>query len=156
MIDRPAGAGGVLYASGNANSGLSLLVSGERLVFDYNCFGDHHIAESQTGVPVGASVIGVRFRTLPGRTGRATLVIDSAESGHVDIPIVMLIISSIGPGVGYDHGSPVSQRYEGPFSFEGVLDRVEIQIRAGRAGLDSDPPAEEIASADVRQALPWP
>jgi arylsulfatase len=38
-IDRPPGAGGVLYASGNQNSGLSLFIQGGRLLFDYNCFG---------------------------------------------------------------------------------------------------------------------
>ena len=34
-IDRPAGAEGVLYASGTENSGLSVFIQGERLVFDF-------------------------------------------------------------------------------------------------------------------------
>ena len=53
-IDRPAGAGGVLFATGTENSGLSVFVQDDRLVFDYNCFNDHH-------------VVGVHRR----RTGRA-------------------------------------------------------------------------------------
>ena len=57
-IDRPAGAGGVLYASGTENSGVSLFVQDDRLVFDYNCFGDHHVVESDGPVPVGRSVVG--------------------------------------------------------------------------------------------------
>src|SRR5580693_2639913 len=60
-IVRPEGAGGVLYASGTENSGVSLFVQGDRLVFDYNCFGDHHLVESEARVPVGPSVVGVRF-----------------------------------------------------------------------------------------------
>ncbi len=64
-IDRPAGAGGVLFASGTENAGVSLFVQDDRLVFDYNCFGDHHVTESDRPVPVGPSVVGVRFR----RTG---------------------------------------------------------------------------------------
>src|SRR6201999_2180501 len=43
VIDRPAGANGVLYATGTENSGVSVFVQGERLVFDYNCFGDHSV-----------------------------------------------------------------------------------------------------------------
>jgi arylsulfatase A-like enzyme len=52
-VDRPTGAGGVLYASGTENSGLSLFVQDDRLVFDYNCFGDHHVVESERPVPEG-------------------------------------------------------------------------------------------------------
>src|SRR3954452_14700121 len=39
-IDRPVGAGGVIYATGTGNSGVSVFVQDDRLVFDYNCFGD--------------------------------------------------------------------------------------------------------------------
>ena len=71
-IERPDGAGGVLYATGTENSGLSLFVQDDRLVFDYNCFGDHHVVESEVPVPVGPSVVGVRFRRT-GKGGAATL-----------------------------------------------------------------------------------
>ena len=45
--------GGVLYASGTENSGVSLFVQDDRLVLDYNCFGDHYLVESAAAVPVG-------------------------------------------------------------------------------------------------------
>ena len=54
----------MLYATGTENSGLSLFVQDDRLVFDYNCFGDHHVVESDIEVPVGA--VGGR-RALPPR-----------------------------------------------------------------------------------------
>jgi arylsulfatase len=127
-IDRPAGAGGVIYATGNGNSGVSVFVQNDRLVLDYNCFGDHHVAESDRTVPVGASVVGVRFRRREGNAGHATLVIDGQECGELDVPFAMRIISSLGPSVGYDHGSPVSDRYTDSFPFEGHLDRVDIQL----------------------------
>ena len=63
----PAGAGGVLYATGTENSGVSLFVQDDRLVFDYNCFGDHHVVGSErpgAGRPVGRSACG------SGRTGQ--------------------------------------------------------------------------------------
>ena len=62
-IDRPAGAEGVLYATGTENSGLSLFVQDDRLVFDYNCFGDHHVVVSDVaGAGRAVACVGVRFR----------------------------------------------------------------------------------------------
>jgi len=134
-IDRPEGAEGVLYATGNENSGLTLFVAGDRLVFDYNCFGDHHVAESSAGVPMGASVVGVRF-TRDGDAGEATLVIDDVDDATVPVPFVMRMISSSGASVGFDHGSPVSPRYadEAPagFPFTGTLHRIDIELPSAR------------------------
>lgn len=147
-IDRPAGANGVIYATGNQNSGLAVFLQKDRLVFDYNCFGEHHTAESDADVPVGESVVGVRFRGAAGGSGVATLVIDGAERGSVDIPFVMLIPSSVGPSVGFDHGSPVSPRYASPFAFEGRLDRVDIRIVTPPSAA-GDP----LAAANARQSM---
>lgn len=143
-IDRPARAEGVLYATGNQNSGLSLFIQDDRLIFDYNCFGDHYLAESELAVPAGRSVVGVRFRrTAAG--GEATLVINGAECGQVGFPFVMLIISSIGPSVGFDHGSPVSTRYASPFAFTGQLERVDVQIRT--------PGRDDALTAQARESM---
>src|SRR6202035_2348562 len=89
-IDRPAGAAGVLYASGTENSGVSLFVEDDRLVFDYNCFGDHRVVTSEALVPVGSSVVGVRFRRT-GKGAEAVLVIDGSPAGHLAIPFAMTI-----------------------------------------------------------------
>ena len=126
-IDRPAGAGGVLFATGTENSGLSVFVQGDRLVFDYNCFNDHHVVESGVEVPVGPSVVGVRFRR-EGAGATAVLYVDGVACGDLDLPFAMHIISSVGPSVGYDHGSPVSERYSGHFPFEGTLHKVDIAV----------------------------
>ncbi len=143
-VDRPAGAGGVVYASGTQNSGLSLFVQGDRLVFDYNCFADHHLVESDVPVPTGATSVGVRFRRT-GTSGEAELRIDGAACGSMTVPFAMTIISSVGPSVGYDHGGPVSDRYSGRFPFEGTLH--EIVIDLPRA---SD---TEAAAADERSEM---
>jgi arylsulfatase len=146
-IDRPEGAGGVLYASGTENSGLSLFVQDDRLVFDYNCFGDHHVVQSDGAVPVGRSVVGVEFRRVK-RGGNATLLIDGAPNGSLSIPFAMTMMSSVGPSVGYDHGSPVSERYSGQFPFEGVLERLDVTL--------TRPPAADAqaqAEAEARAAM---
>ncbi len=146
-IDRTAGAGGVLYASGTENSGVSLFVQDDRLVFDYNCFGDHHVAESEQPVPVGSSAVGVRFRRS-GKSGEATLVIDGHDCGTLSVPFAMTMISSVGPSIGYDHGSPVSPRYRGHFPFEGRLIRLDVALLRGN---DPDRAAGEERTAMGRQ-----
>jgi len=145
-IDRPAGAGGVLYATGTENSGLSVFVQDDRLVFDYNCFNDHHIVESAVPVPVGPSVVGLRFRR-EGAGATAVLYVDGVACGDLALPFAMNIISSVGPSVGYDHGSPVSERYRGPFTFEGTLHKVDIAVV--HRGADSP----DLLEAEQRAAM---
>ena len=126
-IDRPDGAGGVLYATGTENSGVSVFVQGDRLVLDYNCFGDHHVVVSDRPVPTGVSSVGLRFRRR-GRGARAQLVIDGSACGDLEIPFAMTLISSVGPSVGYDHGSAVSDRYTAPFPFTGAFRQLDVQV----------------------------
>jgi arylsulfatase len=146
-VDRPAGAQGVLFATGTENSGVSLFVLDDRLVFDYNFFGEHHVAVSDVPVPVGQGVLGVRFRRT-GTGGAASVVIDGAPRGTVEIPTVMRVISSVGASIGFDHGSAVSERYEAPFAFEGILERLDIQLVTPRP---DDAAASEALSIMSRQ-----
>ena len=148
-VDRPAGAQGVIYATGTENSGASLFVQNDRLVFDYNCFGNHEVVESDRPVPEGASVLGVEFRR-PGRGGTATLMIDGEPAGVGEIEFVMFMMSSIGPSVGFDHGSPVSDRYSSEFPFEGALHQVDIQL-IQRKSDDSSEAETEARSTMSRQ-----
>ena len=55
----------------------------------------------------------------------------------------MSMISSVGPSIGHDHGSPVSDRYQAPFAFTGRLRRVAI---------DADPDGKHRDPADVAVA----
>ena len=58
------------------------------------------------------------------------------------------MISSVGASVGHDRGSPVSPRYRDGFAFEGVLERVDIQlVSAGRGQ------AAEAAAVDERSTM---
>jgi arylsulfatase len=122
------GEGGVIYATGTENSGLSIFVQNDRLVVDYNAFDDHTILESEIEVPVGAAELVLAVRRNGKRTGTMALFVDGAPAGSVDLPLFMSMISSVGPSVGYDHGSAVSTRYESPFAFEGALHEVVIQL----------------------------
>ena len=43
----------------------------------------------------------------------------------------MRMVSSVGSSVGYDHGSPVSERYDAPYAFTGDLHEVVIRAQSG-------------------------
>jgi arylsulfatase len=145
-IERGAGDDGVLYASGTENSGVSLFIQDGHLVFDYNCFGDHHLAVSAEPVPTGPSEVGVAFRR-EGKGGTATLVIGGVDGEQIELPFAMTMISSVGPSVGYDHGSPVSERYSGPFPFEGRLSRLHVTL----AGPKKSDTAGDAAAAEAEE-----
>ena len=87
-IDRPAGADGVLYATGTENSGLSLFVQDDRLVFDYNCFGDAPRRRVRPRrCPTGASVVGVRFRRDGRGRRRPRWSSTASRAARLDAPV---------------------------------------------------------------------
>jgi arylsulfatase len=127
---------------------MTVYVQDDRLVFDYNAFEDHSIVTSDRPVPEGAAVIGVEFRRTGGGA-TATLVIDGEPAGSVEVPFVMFMMSSIGPSVGYDHGSAVSSAYQAPFRFEGRLERVDVQLYRSFDELVEKAEAEARARAEL-------
>jgi arylsulfatase len=152
-ISRQLGEDGVIYATGTENSGLSFFLLGDQLILDYNCFGEHQILQSTQSVPEGAGHVGVRFRR-EGRAGRATLVINEIDAGEMVVPFAMRMMSSVGPSVGYDHGSPVSDMYRerrDGFPFSGTLDHVEIVLVSPSPQVESEVQEVEKRSGFGRQ-----
>ena len=144
-VTRTADDEGVLYATGNANSGMSIFVQDRRLVVDYNAFGAHTIIESQREVPVGQSVLSVHLRRLNGPTGVLTLAIDGEACGQVDLPLMMTMVSSVGASIGEDHGLQVSDRYQGAFAFSGDLHQIDIETGSRASAEDSAQARMEMA-----------
>ena len=145
-VERPAGAGGVLYASGNENSGLSLFV-------EATGWCSTTTASVSTTWPSPTGGPGRRLgrrRPVPalGPGGRRDAGHRRQECGTVGVPFVMRMISSVGASVGYDHGSPVSRRYNGENPFDGTLAQVDIALVAG-GRRESD----EAAATDERATM---
>ncbi|MCB0987976.1 MAG: arylsulfatase [Acidimicrobiales bacterium] len=145
-VTRGPGDEGVLFALGTENSGFTIFVQGDRLVVDYNAFDDHAVAESTVEIPHGPAVLTARVRVGRARAGRIDLVVNGEEAGGVDVPQLVFMFSSVGASVGYDHGSPVSTRYDSPFPFSGTLHEVVVQVH------DAPPSAEDDAEAAAREA----
>ena len=127
-IERPdQKANGVLAAYGASTSGLSFYVKDGFLAFHYNLYQDHHRVVSTEQIPVGASTVAVRFDRID-QKAKATLFINEKECGTMDIPGVMRMISAQGMDIGRDGGSPVTDHYQGPFPFSGLLNRLIIDV----------------------------
>jgi len=135
---------GVLYATGTQNSGLTLFIQNNKVVLDYNAFGDHTILESPNDVPAGDHELRVVLRRTEGMAGTIALQIDNVDVATASVPLYMRMMSSVGPSVGYDHGSPVSQRYEAPFEYTGTLHEVVIEAGKPRADVQAAEAAHEM------------
>jgi arylsulfatase len=131
-VTHAAGDEGVIYATGTENAGLSVFVQDDRLVIDYNAFDDHTVLASDVAIPAGASTLTVQLRRGDGFSGSMALEIDGRPCGSAELPLFMRMMSSVGPSVGFDHGSPVSNRYDAPFPFTGTLHEVVIQLLSRR------------------------
>ncbi len=127
-VTRDTGQEGVLYATGTENSGVSIFVQDDKLIVDYNAFDAHTVLESDIAVPTGTCELVVHVRRTGARTGEMALIVDGTLAGSTDLPLFMSMMSSVGPSVGYDHGSPVSTRYQAPFPFTGTLHEIVIQL----------------------------
>ncbi|MEI7618002.1 MAG: arylsulfatase [Actinomycetota bacterium] len=133
-VNLAAGDEGVLFATGTQNSGVSMFVQNQRLVLDYNSFSNHTIVESDTEIPLGDSELIVRLRRGDGMRGSIELVVNGRVAGAANLDLYMRMISSIGPSVGSDHGSSVSERYAAPYEFTGELYEVVLQASPEKYG----------------------
>ncbi len=118
---------GVLVAVGTMNGGLTFYIKDSHLVFDFNMFMDHQVVRSDITVPTGKSTVRAHFQRHK-RKGTLTLSINGKECGSIPIPYLLYIISSTGMDIGQDSLSPVTNDYEGPFKFSGIIHRVVIDL----------------------------
>lgn len=130
-IGRPHGTEqGVLFAHGSWNSGYCLMVDDDRLVYDFNYYGDHHILRSERPLPAGQTQVSLRFDKDPDSTaGLASLTIDREPAGKLRLAETFeFFVSFQGLDVGADRLSPVRADGDGEFAFDGQLDTVLVEI----------------------------
>ena len=120
-IDRPAGDSAGALRLGHRELGPQPLRPGRPSGPRLQLLRRPPVVVSERGCPVGPSEVGVRFR----RNGQSWRGHPGASTGRRpdrwNVPFAMTIISSVGPSVGYDHGSAVSERYRGPFPLRGQV-----------------------------------
>ncbi len=138
---------GCLVSFGDGRSGFALYVLRDRLVFDYNLFGQHLKAISSQALPAGKVKVGVFMERL-GRVARASVLIDGKPCGSVDIPFLVRRHSGGNLNIGRDEGIAVSDDYVAPFEFQGRLHEVVIDLP-----VRSEKEAKRAAAAEVEVDL---
>jgi arylsulfatase len=132
-IDVPKGGGdGVIIAEGGTTAGFSLYVKGGKPVYEYNYFGQQHykIAGSEH-LPVGPVTVKIDFKSDGGigRGGSVTMFVNGKKVGEGRVEkTVFGRFGGESLSVGMDTASPVSDSYESPFTYAGVIKKVEIDI----------------------------
>jgi arylsulfatase len=134
---------GCLLSFGDGRSGFALYVLRDRLLFDYNLFGQHLKATSDKVIPVGKVSVGVLVERL-GKVGRASVLIDGKPCGSVDIPFLVRRHSGGNLNIGRDEGIAVSNDYQAPFAFQGSIGEVVIELPVRH-----DKDAKEAAKMDA-------
>ncbi len=121
--------GGVLVAHGGVGGGYALYVQDARLVYEYDHAGERTRLVSDAEVPLGTSVLSLRFERTGTLTGTARLAIDGTSAGETTVRRTLgLMPSTRGFQVGRDTQSPASPNYDAPFPFSGRLHRVEVDL----------------------------
>jgi arylsulfatase len=134
---------GVLIAHGDATSGYSLFLRGDRLEHVMNIGGTHVRVQSDRPVEPGWRRLGVAVRSESGQRC-LTLLVDGALAGTVSTPLAFHnFISWSGLDIGLDRGSPVAD-YPAPFPFSGLLRKVTVVMDEDQA-LDG----EGVAAAEM-------
>ena len=134
VVIPPDGAEGVIATHGGRFNGWGLYLSGGRPTFHYNLAGVHRftIAAKEQLSP-GEHVIMADFAYDGGGIGKGatvTITVDDqpVAQGRVErsTPVRMSIDETL--DIGEDTGTPVSEDYQVPFKFTGLLKRVLIRI----------------------------
>ena len=139
---------GCILSFGDGRSGFALYVLRDRLVFDYNLFGQHLKSVSSQPLPVGPLNVGVLLERV-GRVGRATVLVAGKPCGaSIDIPFLVRRHSGGNLNIGRDEGIAVSNDYQAPFEFQGRIHEVVIDLPVQRR-----PDAKQAAAAEVEVDL---
>jgi len=134
---------GVLIAHGDATSGYSLFLRGDRLEHVMNIGGTLVRVQSDRPVEPGWRRLGVAVRSESGQRS-LTLLVDGAPAGTVSTPLAFHnFISWSGLDIGLDRGSPVAD-YPAPFPVSGLLRKVTVVMDEDQA-LDG----EGVAAAEM-------
>ncbi|WP_435924875.1 sulfatase-like hydrolase/transferase [Paenibacillus sp. DYY-L-2] len=129
-IDRNDGkAEGVLVAFGHDDSGFSLYIKDNRLVYQYNYGGNVHRITSNSTLPSGKVTVRFSFVKTQDSGGIGTLYVNGRESGGSVLPLTE-VFASEGLDIGRDTLLPVSDQYgeAEEFPFTGTIEKVVFDL----------------------------
>lgn len=118
---------GVIVAYGNASSGFVFYMDEGMLHYEYNAAGN--ISSVELKLP-NEDVIEAEFEfeMHEDRSARGRLRANEVCSDWIDIPFALSFLALSGMDIGHNPLSPLSQRYQAPFAFEGNLEQVTFLL----------------------------
>jgi arylsulfatase len=128
------GAEGVLMTHGGRFGGYGLFVKDGQLTYHHNLVGvNRYEVTSDTPLPTGKVELKAVYKTdkdAPFSGATVTLYANNKKvgKGRVEKSLPTFISQDETFDVGFDTGTPVTEAYETPFDFSGVLDKVTIDL----------------------------
>lgn len=119
---------GVIFAQGTFLQGISLFVQEGALAFVFTTRNEWTVLRSENALSGGRHTVSLEFVRGEGDTGVFTLSDDGHDIGTVSIPDTSRMGNMSGADVARDQDAPVSDLYEAPFDFTGVVHAVEIRL----------------------------
>ncbi len=134
IVMPPNGGEGVIVVEGGSSAGFSLSVQGGKLVYHFNWFDeDRYVITSSEPMPAGKSTVRFDFAYDgggEGKGGTGTIFINRKKVGEGRIEKTVPARFGIDTfGIGMDTGSPVSDTYNPPFTFNGNIEKVDIVLK---------------------------
>jgi arylsulfatase len=147
-VEVPEGGGdGVLAALGDWHGGYALWVNDGLLTFSFSRAGELLEAVADVAVPKGRQALGVSYVLDKDHTSTFTVLHGDAPVGSTSFTgMLPLALQHGGAGLrlGFDIGFPVSERYQPPARWNGVLHSFRIETPGA-------PPV--VASDEIRSSL---
>ena len=124
------GANGVLFAAGGRFGGYVLFLQDNYLIHEYNC-GDERrlILKSPSKLSAGAHHVSFSFKKTSPLEGIGILSYDGVEVASLAMDKMWpLLPNATGIHCGRDDGSPVSESYSCPNTFNGNLKKLIVKV----------------------------
>jgi arylsulfatase len=129
------GAEGPICAIGGVGSGWSLYLKDRRLVYCYNCVGEHYYIRSTKEVPSGKKTkLHFEFEKTgqqkfgAGGIGRLYIYNDKVGEGQIPRTVKFIYSADESFDIGRDTGSPVTDEYKAGSQFTGTIKRVVVDL----------------------------
>ena len=129
-IDLTGDEQGVIVSVGGMTGGFTMFIKDDRLYYDYNYLDGVYYTLASEPLPSGETELKFVFTKTGEFAGTGELFVGGESVATAEMPKMHISTYSLAEtfDVGRDTGTQVSKLYEGPFAFEGGLDRVVIEL----------------------------
>ena len=129
-IDLTGDEEGVIVAVGGMTGGFTMFIKDRRLYYDYNYLDGVFYTLSSRRLPRGPTELKFNFTKTGEFAGVGELFVNGERVDETTMQHMHISTYSLAEtfDVGRDTGTQVSRMYEGPFVFDGVLDRVVVTL----------------------------